>query len=335
MPKGKRIDVDWLRGSYPRMTTIDELLDDHEREFGWRPTRTAVYVKANRLGIRKDPVAGRDQRAERTVRWSDEPEMRAWMLAHDHGQRADRLGEEFREAFGFGLTRAQVSLFRASHGTQARRSHGGGRHRVPVGGERVGKDGYVVVKVSEEATVPMSKDNWRLKHVHVWERENGPLPEGHCVYFADGDRRNFDPGNLVAVPRRLVGVLSTLRHEGAAWHDRESLEAAVALAELRVARAEAESRMPRTCPVCGREFDNLARRAASNFRAVTCPDCAAAGHKPPGRRGGRRYQFDHAEILRLKATGLTATEVARRVGCSESTVYAATREARLAGGEAT
>ena len=290
MPRGKGIDPDWLREHYPRMTDIDALLDDCEHDLGWRPSKQAVYVKANRMGLRKEPVAGRGDRAERTIRWTREPEMEAWMLEHDHGQRMDDLMAEWRERWGFGISRGQVNLFRASHGTQRRNSHGGGRPRVPVGTERESKDGYIVVKVRDEADVPMSKDNWRLKHVHVYEQAHGAVPDGCVVYFADGDRRNFDPSNLVAVPRRLVGLLNDpgMPH----WHDAESLQACVALAEMRSARHSIMARAPRTCGVCGREFvPDAAHVEIGNVGIRTCPACLAAGRKWKGMRSyGRRAE---------------------------------------------
>lgn len=278
MPRGRAIDEAWLRERYPRMTDIDALLDDCEREFGWRPSRRSIYVKANSMGLRKEPVAGRADRAERTIRWSKEPELEAWMLEHDRGQRMDDLQAEWRERFGFGISRGQVNLFRASHGTQRRNSHGGGRPRVPVGAERESKDGYIVVKVRPEASVPMSKDNWRLKHVHEYEKAHGAVPDGCVVYFADGDRRNFDASNLVAVPRRLVGIMNGPSMPR--WHDAESLQACIALAELKSAQASVMARSVRTCGVCGRRFvPDAAHVAIGNTGIRTCPACLAAGRK--------------------------------------------------------
>lgn len=283
MPRGKRIDEGWLREHYPRMTDIDRLLDDIEREFGWRPSRTAVYVKANKMGLHKDPVEGRGTRAERTIRWTREPEMEAWMLEHDRGQRMDDLMAEWRERWGFGISRGQVNLFRASHGTQVRRDHGGGRPRVPVGSERESKDGYVVVKVREDASVPMSKDNWVLKHVHAYGQAHGGVPDGCVVYFADGDRRNFDPSNLVAVPRRLVGILNNPTMPR--WHDADSLHACISIAELKARQAEVMASAVRTCGVCGRPFAPDEAHARSGYTDVrTCPECLAKGRKTNGRK---------------------------------------------------
>jgi hypothetical protein len=275
---GRVVDPDWLREHYPKMTTIDTLLDDFEDEFGWRPNKQGVYVKANRMGLRKNPVEGRGNRAERTIYWSKEPEMERWMLEHDHGQRMDALQAEWRERWGFGISRGQVNLFRATHGTQTRRHNGGGRHPVPVGTEHVGKDGYISVKVREKATVPMSKDNWKLKHVWEYEKAHGEVPAGHVIYFADGDRRNFDPSNLVAVPRSLVGILNGTNMPE--WHDAESLKACITLAKIKRKQAEIRAVAPRKCGVCGRTFVPDEKHVkVGNTQIRTCPACLARGKK--------------------------------------------------------
>ena len=108
----------------------------------------------------------------------------------------------------------------------------------PVGYERVdAKDGYVWVKVKDtlQANVPGSfNDNFRLKHHVVWEQAHGePVPPSTMIVFADHDKRNFDPANLVAVPRSLWAVIT---HRHLAYRDAESLGAAMNVARLDRAR---------------------------------------------------------------------------------------------------
>lgn len=314
MSKGKKIDVGWMREHYPEMTSIHELADDYADEFGWRPTPRALYVVANRNDIHKRPVANHEGRAERVVRWSMEPEMEAWMLEHDHGERSDTISNEFRARFGFGLSRSQITLFRQTHGTTTRPKHGRRPSERPVGSEYVSK-GIVYVKVAERPETSGTKDNWRPKQVVVWEEANGePFPEGHNCYFADGDRRNFDPDNLVPVPKRLVGLL----HNATApkWHDRETLLACVALAELKYAKAEAQHSRDYVCPLCGATFRQAEEtRRQGRGPVITCPDCLAAGRRATweGRRDNR---FDHEEMRRANRAGASYREVAERFGCS-------------------
>ena len=68
---------------------------------------------------------------------------------------------------------------------------------VPIGAERITKDGYVEVKVADGQL----QKNWRCKHVLIWEEHNGPLPEGCAIIFGDGDKQNFDLDNLILVTR--------------------------------------------------------------------------------------------------------------------------------------
>ena len=66
-------------------------------------------------------------------------------------------------------------------------------HR-PVGSERISKDGYIEVKVTEP-------NKWRLKQRVVYEEAKGKIPEGCTIIFLDGNKRNFDIDNLRCITR--------------------------------------------------------------------------------------------------------------------------------------
>ena len=275
-------ELEFVRLVYPE-GDIHDTLDAFESRFGRRPSKQGMYVLAHRLGLRKKRWgADHDARAEKTMRWSKLDAEREWMIEHaGHPAKVQDVIDAFEEEFGVRLSRGQVSLFRAEYGLSRRVSHGGGRPRVPVGTERKCK-GYTVVKVAEEAIVPQSKDNWKLKHVHVWEiSHNRILPEGWMVLFADGDRENFDPDNLVAVEKRLIGPMN---QAGLKWSSREELEACIALARLKVATNDRLHSMERTCQVCGRRFTEPEERRRNATRAQTCPECVAMGRKAKGTR---------------------------------------------------
>lgn len=256
---------------------------------------------------------GVPERAVRRVRWSREPEMQAFMEENAHLQNY-RLCAAFEERFGFRLSRPQITLWRQANGKSTRASHGGGRKSRPVGSEYVGKDGYVMYKFAPNPTVPGSKDNWKLKHVWVYEQEHGSVPEGCNVYFADGDRRNFDPENLVAVPRRVLGVLSN-PSRGYEWHDAEGLKACIAHAQLDVGITDRMMSMPRRCKVCGREFVVDAETHPGNRPQArgmrTCPTCLAAGRRSP-------YNGDDAGVGVCKVCGRTFVKNSpKRTRCDE------------------
>jgi len=271
----------WLREHYGA-GDVHDTLDAFETRFGWRPTPMGLYQKAFRLGLVKRRRSDeRGKTVERTIRWSDATcaEFREWMLANDRGHSIATIVDAFEDEFGIRLTRGQVNQFRARYGI-GRRAHHGGRPPVPVGTERDTGKGYIVVKVAERATVPMSKDNWKLRHRIVWEREHGcPVPEGCEIVHADHDYRNDDPANLVAVDKGLVGIING---QGLDYWDAESLQVAVARAKLIAAARAAESGSERVCAVCGRVFKPQGERAKRPKPVQTCPDCLAMGRKSGG-----------------------------------------------------
>lgn len=86
-------------------------------------------------------------------------------------------------------------------------------NRLPLWSERVGKDGYIEMKVPGENPYTGHKTRFMHKHRYLWEQVNGPLPEGHALKCLDGDRTNTDPSNWEAIPRALLPRLC-----GGRWH---------------------------------------------------------------------------------------------------------------------
>ena len=76
-----------------------------------------------------------------------------------------------------------------------------------LGHERVSKDGYVEISIDETNPHTGFERRYVLKHLYLWERKNGPVPEGMCLKAIDGNRQNTDPDNWVLIPR---GVLPRL-----------------------------------------------------------------------------------------------------------------------------
>lgn len=72
----------------------------------------------------------------------------------------------------------------------------------PIGSERIcSKDGYILIKVAEQNPHTGFPTRYKHKHVHIWEQDHGPVPDGMVVAFRDGDKRNIDPENLILVSR--------------------------------------------------------------------------------------------------------------------------------------
>lgn len=70
---------------------------------------------------------------------------------------------------------------------------------VPIGSERLCKDGYLERKVTDDHPVPARR--WVAVHRIVWEAAHGPVPKGHAVVFRNDDKTDIRIANLECIPR--------------------------------------------------------------------------------------------------------------------------------------
>ena len=94
----------------------------------------------------------------------------------------------------------------------------------PIGTEYIEKDGRIRIKVSDNV--------WRDKQRLIWEDAHGKIPEGHNVFFVDGDKSNFRLDNLILISNRERCILlknDRIKLKG------DLLKAAINMAKLSVA----------------------------------------------------------------------------------------------------
>lgn len=157
------------------------------------------------------------------------PEQVDFIRSNVQGQQVAELTELLNAKFCIELKPSQIRAFMKNHGlkngiiarfqsghvpankgkkgmttggvaTQFKKGHKPHNY-MPVGSERVNGDGYVDIKIA-------GPNKWRAKHILVWESHNGAVPKGHAVIFGDGDRRNFEPNNLILVSRKQLAVMN-------------------------------------------------------------------------------------------------------------------------------
>ena len=63
--------------------------------------------------------------------------------------------------------------------------------------------GYLVIKTGN------SYKDWTKYQRYVYEQAHGKLPKDYVVIFLDGDNRNFELSNLMAVPKNFVVYMNT------------------------------------------------------------------------------------------------------------------------------
>jgi hypothetical protein len=124
--------------------------------------------------------------------------------------------------FGFG----QISSNKGKKGITLtaikkwRESGGKFPNERAIGTEAINHNGHVRIKTSNA---------WKLKHHIIWEEAHGPIPEGHVVIFADGNKQNFALDNLLSVSRAELWTMSRL---GLIFTDKEMTKTAKSIADL-------------------------------------------------------------------------------------------------------
>jgi hypothetical protein len=111
-----------------------------------------------------------------------------------------------------------------------------------LGHERVSKDGYVEISIDEVNPHTGYERRYVLKHVHEWEKANGPIPEGHSLKCLDSNKVNTDPSNWALIPRALLPRLGGrfgMDYDGAELEVKPSI---MAVAKLQHAVKEAKKK---------------------------------------------------------------------------------------------
>ena len=116
------------------------------------------------------------------------------------------------------------------------------RNHRGAGHERIcKKDGYVILIVDEvnpwsgAATRPVHKHRW------LWEKANGPLPQGMALKCLDGNKTNCDPSNWRAVSRGTLARLNSRWTRPLESYEPKVQPAVIAIAELEQAAKEAKT----------------------------------------------------------------------------------------------
>ena len=115
------------------------------------------------------------------------------------GHPLKQIQEEFSKRFDKHITLNQLKGYLKRNGLKNRVN---GRFKKgnipqnckPVGAERLDRDGYVEIKISDP-------NKWQLKHRYLWEKENGKVPKGMVLIFKDNNKLNIDLDNLILISR--------------------------------------------------------------------------------------------------------------------------------------
>ncbi len=168
----------WTKQEENRLRKLycENRLADIRDKFKGR-SATAIYQKAKILGL----VKSKEYLSINGHKLAVRPESIAYRFQKNHvPANKGKKESEFRSKKS--SERCKATQFKK--GSQPHNAR-------PVGYESV-RSGYVYIKVEGESRMVM-------KHRYVWMQHNGPVPEGMCVSFKDGNRLNCDISNLMLI----------------------------------------------------------------------------------------------------------------------------------------
>jgi hypothetical protein len=184
-------EVRTLRSRYP-----DERAADVAKALG-RPIGQ-VYQAAARYGLSKSEAFRASDLSARIRRGKQSPAMEAtrfqrghatWNAGHKGWQAGGRSVEtQFKKGFMAGAAQ---------------------RKYVPIGTERISKDGYLERKITDDPSMHPAR-RWQGVHRIVWQTAHGPIPPGHAVAFLPG-RHTTDAAAITADALELVSRAELMR----------------------------------------------------------------------------------------------------------------------------
>jgi len=172
-------------------------------------------------------------------------------------------------------------------------------------------------------------------HVYVWEKHNGPVPDGFSVHHLDKDPRNNDISNLALMSysshsshhakehadESRERMESVVRPKAIAWHKSEAGSEWHKQHYEENTRAKWNEIVTKKCEVCGKEFQvksSVANR--SKYCSQYCKrrsDVSKAAHDHRLEKQ-REYFANHMEERICEACGkpFLITKYSRKKTCS-------------------
>lgn len=145
--------------------SLIELTERFNRKFELNVSTSAIQNQKSKLNLRSDIVGGQFKK----------------------GQKSWNKGKKWNEFMSKeGQKNSMKTTFKKGNKPANRRE---------IKSERIGKDGYILIKIQDGHLTK----NWIPKQRYIYESVYGKIPKGHKVIFADGNIRNFDLDNLVLV----------------------------------------------------------------------------------------------------------------------------------------
>lgn len=184
---------DWIRNNFDLYSSSSAMAEAFERYFGTSMTDTRMRSLWKRLDLRR----GNQHRYTR--------EEDLWLSENANKIPYSKLSSVFNSKFNANVTKNALQQHCALHlGIYSDNpTQFGNRvawNKLPMGSETVDKrSGTILIK---------TETGWINKARYIYGRTHGKIPQDHQVIFLDGNRQNFDIGNLYCIPTKYMILMN-------------------------------------------------------------------------------------------------------------------------------
>lgn len=189
-------ETEWLRENFFAYQTAEKLTDAFNATFNTYRTKYAIINMCRRMGIL------------RCTEQKFTAEENEWLAENVPKLGFKKAYAQFCELFDHPCCLRTV-MGHCNNVLKIYSGSGRPRPKMQIGDKRK-EAGYVWVKVADKPSsrIDRKRDNWKPKHILVYEQHYGAVPDGHMVIFMDGNRFNFDPSNLMAIPLKNAAIMA-------------------------------------------------------------------------------------------------------------------------------
>lgn len=221
---GKRYtqeQLDFLREGFKAMT-VSQLTQAFNKEYGLDKSELNIHTL---IGYHKLSSGKKNKPIKQTRGQPYTKEQLAYLRRLYKSKDMKTLTRAFNKKYGEKRTETAIQATIDVYKLQSKRKKGlHWSFEKKIGAERVCPNtGFIVIKIDEPSPYWSGKTRQRHKHKVVWEKEHGPLQDGCCVRFKDGDKMNCTLENLFLVSRTENMFLNHLGFNNAPDELRETI----------------------------------------------------------------------------------------------------------------
>lgn len=192
---------EWLAENYQHYPSYEKLAEEHNELFDTNITTSAIKAHCKKQGLKK---------AKWYVEYTN-TEIE-WLVENYPKLGVAEATKQFNEKFNASRTKSAIKNFAFLHSITvdkevAKTNKLNAAHNNPDSKRATREVGTLRLECGRWV-VKKADGTWDFANRVIYEENNGAIPKDHTVIFLDNDVNNLSEDNLLAIPRKYLGLLS-------------------------------------------------------------------------------------------------------------------------------